>query len=582
VSNGSNSDSASKKRTPFGIRTPLIGLVRSRCRAAFATLLVIAAFFAAAAPAQSQFFPSVPFSAPTTAPSGSASSAAVVLDGQALFSVSSAAAATVTARVRAADIADVLAQIVATTGSGPSAHPAYDPATLRVRNDRHGADNVLAVVDDHHSDPLPIVTVTNADAQAQLSTTDVLAAQWQETLQGALVHSLLIRQPGAQERNLIRAAVAAAALLLLTAGGFLLFILLGRRIDALTAEVDQHQREITAAAAEPPPAEAPEVEQHHRHVTALSLRSLKPARRLTLYRTLRSVLIWVVLLAWCGAGEWCATLFPETTIGKAIFQNAFAIALIWIGTGLLDRLIALAIGRLQLLYDLRRYVNSNERARQTLRVPTIVRATNGFKTVILIFLALLATLAQVGIPVGSVVTIGGLIAIGVSLAAQNLLRDIFGGFLVLAEDQFVVGDFVAINGSSGLVERLTLRMVQIRDGSGSLVTISHSAATSVINHSRNWSRVDYAVSIEPGADVERAIAIVRMTIEALENDPAWKETIVDPVEWIGVDGLSSAGIVIRARIKTAPLRQFALQRELNLRTSRTFAEAKIGLGAAVS
>jgi moderate conductance mechanosensitive channel len=209
-----------------------------------------------------------------------------------------------------------------------------------------------------------------------------------------------------------------------------------------------------------------------------------------------------------------------------------------------------------------------------------VRALNGFKTFILIFLAVLATLAQVGIPVGSVVTIGGLVAIGVSLAAQNLLRDIFGGFIVLAEDQFVVGDFVTINSSSGMVERLTLRMVQLRDGSGSLVTISHSAATNVVNHSRNWSRVDYAVSIEPSGDVEKAIGIIRSTIETLRSDPDWKSTSMDPVEWIGVDGISSAGIVIRTRIKTAPLRQFALQRELNFRISREFAESKITLGVA--
>jgi small conductance mechanosensitive channel len=155
------------------------------------------------------------------------------------------------------------------------------------------------------------------------------------------------------------------------------------------------------------------------------------------------------------------------------------------------------------------------------------------------------------------------------------------GLLVLAEDQFVVGDFVTINGSSGLVERLTLRMVQLRGLAGSLVTISHSASTSVVNHSRSWSRVDYAVSIDPAADVERAIALIGSTIEELRLDPAWDGTIVGSGESIGVDALSRDGVIIRVRIKTAPLRQFALQRELNFRISRVFGEAKIGFGAPV-
>ena len=74
----------------------------------------------------------------------------------------------------------------------------------------------------------------------------------------------------------------------------------------------------------------------------------------------------------------------------------------------------------------------------------------------------------------------------IPLASQNLIRDFVSGFLVLLEDQFVVGDYVTINGASGIVERLTLRMVQIRDSGGALITISHSAATMVQNHSRNW------------------------------------------------------------------------------------------------
>jgi small-conductance mechanosensitive channel len=554
-------------------------------RAAFLGLFVAALVLALGSSARAQTFPSLPFASPSPVSSAAAASAPVVLDGQTLFTVSvnPQARDQLPAAARAGDIGDVLEQIIATQGSGKDAHTAYDPASLRVGIDRHGGQIVLTVVDAQHRDPLPIVTVTDVDAQAQQQpNTEALGARWQEALQGALVHALVIRQPGAQQLHLTQAIVIGITLAALTLIGYGFVLVLGRRIDVLTTDIESHERELAAANARPATPETAGVEAHHRHITALSLRSIRPTRRLALLRSVRAILLWGLLLAWFGGGTWAAMQFPQTTpFGHTLLTNGFALALIWISAGLVDRTLAIAIERLPAIWDLRRYASAEERTRQTLRVPTIVRAMNGFKTTILIFLALLATMTQLGIPVGSVVTIGGVAAIAVTLAAQNLIRDVVSGFLVLSEDQFVVGDFVTVNGFSGMVERLTLRMVQIRDGTGSLVTISHSSATSVVNHSRNWSRVDYAVSIDPAADVERAIALIRSTIAELERDTQWKDAIVDPVEWIGVDGLSRDGIIIRARIKTAPLRQFALQRELNFRVGRAFAEAKIGYGAPV-
>lgn len=555
--------------------------VRSVRLAFCASLLVLVVATVTEARAQ---IAGIPFATPSPAASGTATDAPVVLDGVTLFTVAAGNAADqLSAATRATDVETDLSTIIATTGSGNDTHTAYDPHTLRVKMARSGDEPVLQVVDATHTDPLVVVTITSADAQAHNENADALASQWQETLQGALVHALLIRQPGAQQRHITVIAIATAVLALLTFVGSLLVRSLGRRADELATEVAARNREIDAAQTQPAPLETPKVEEHQRHITALSLRLLKPSRRLTIVRAARGAIVWGLVLAWLAAVGFAALLFPETTpLGHTLLQNGFAVAAIWVVAGLLDRLLSILIGRLPLVWDLRQYANAADRTRQTLRVPTIVRALNGFKTFVLIFLAVLATMTQIGIPVGSVVTIGGVAAIAVSLAAQNLIRDVVSGFLVLAEDQFVVGDFVTINGASGIVERLTLRMVQIRDGSGSLVTIANSAATSVINHSRNWSRVDYAVSIDPAADVERAIAIIGSTIETLQKDKDWNDAILDPVEWIGIDGMSRDGIIVRTRIKTAPLRQFALQREVNLRLVRAFADAKIALGAPIT
>ncbi len=192
------------------------------------------------------------------------------------------------------------------------------------------------------------------------------------------------------------------------------------------------------------------------------------------------------------------------------------------------------------------------------------------------------TLGEVGIPVWSVVTFGGLTAIGITLAAQNFVRDFVNGFLVLVEDQYVVGDYITLSGQSGVVENLTLRMAQIRDAGGNLVTIPHSSVTYVVNHSRNWSRVDYRVSVDPAADTAKAMELVRRAIESVAQEAPWREVISGPIEWIGVESLSRLGVIIRASIRTAPLRQFEARRAINERVLVLFSNAGIALGEPVA
>jgi small conductance mechanosensitive channel len=195
------------------------------------------------------------------------------------------------------------------------------------------------------------------------------------------------------------------------------------------------------------------------------------------------------------------------------------------------------------------------------------------------FVGALTMLGQIGVPIGSVVTIGGLAAVALSLAAQNFVRDFLNGYLVLYEDHYVVGDYVTINTFSGSVEVLTLRMVQIRDAAGDLVTIPHSSVVNVVNQSRNWSRVDYRVPVDPASDVPMAIDIVRKQIESLAGEGDWVHGVASPIEWIGIDGLSKDAIVIRVSVKTAPLRQFELRRQINERVRAAFAQGGIALGA---
>jgi small conductance mechanosensitive channel len=502
----------------------------------------------------------------------------IVVDGVPLIRIAapvSAPATSLPVDVRAVLIENAISQLL--TERTPEGGTIYDPQTFKVDVEKHADGMTLVAKDAKHEAPAPILTVTSIDAQYNKVTTSTLAAQWQSTLHDALVHALEKRQPAQIKRSSNYALLAAGALAVLTIAGILLYALLGRRARRLDATIEERREAMERDRDEGKsvPEAAPRA---RRRFLALAIRAAGPEQQLQTVRATRSFIVWLLLLLWAVGITWALLLFPQTTTyGQLIARSAISVAFIWIGAGIIDRIATLVIARIANLYA-KRGDTSEDRARHLLRAPTITRTLGGFKTVVIVFIALLATLSAINIPVASVVTVGGIVALAVSFAAQNLVRDVLNGMLVIFEDQYVVGDYVMIGDYNGIVENLTVRVVQLRDGRGNLVTIPHSSAVQVVNASRNWSRVDYRVAIDPDADVTKAVRIVSETIVQLSHDRAWRGTILKPLEWIGVEALSKNAVVLRAAIRTAPLRQFEVRREINERVFKALAQEGIALG----
>ena len=526
--------------------------------------LLLCWFVAARVDAQS-----LPIAAPASATSLDGtqndlySSADVDLDGVPLFRVATPASVNgqPAAVKRALLVASALQQLVATDARGT---PLYDPATFHVWAHRDGDEITIDANDARHPTALTIVTVTSTDAKYQQTTTDDVAASWQSILQGALVDALRKREPSVERLHgrqiaQVAFAIAIGTVLLLFASKSL-----RHRISSLTDELAEGEV-LTAA--------GPGADLHK------TLRRSATLHRLRMLSAAAGALSWLIVLSWFIAATWALGLFSQTTaFGRALSHGASAIGIIGIGTVLANHFFDFAIARAASTWKTRQYLTSEEQTRILLRVPTAAGAISHFKTFALAMLAVLLSLGQLGLPVGSVVTIGSVAALAVTFGAQNILKDVAAGITVLYEDQYAVGDFVSINGHIGIVEELTLRMVMIRDLAGSVVTISHGSVTGVSNYSRIWSRIDYQISIGPEADPEAAVDAVRTSIEELAKAPESKGALLLPIEWIGVDAFSKEWTLIRASIRTAPLQQFALRREINGRVRRRLAESGIGYG----
>jgi small conductance mechanosensitive channel len=514
--------------------------------------------------------------------SGLYQTAPITLDGTVLFTIaiqSNAGTSTVPMQERVTTIESALGAIVATTTADGTTVTAYEPRSLKVIIAHDNGQTLLEAVDAKHHAPLPIVTVTSVDAQYHGASVDTLAAEWQDVLADRLQHALQQRQPATVVHSITRVERGAVILAILTALAVLAMGALRRRAHRLQETARERERTMQSHQSN---GQVADPHAQRRRTLGLKLRSAGPEQRAKLFSSASAVVLWLLLLLWFTTITWALSLFPQTTpFAVTLSRSAVGVVAIWIVTGLLNRGGDLLITRVATALHKREGRSSEDNARKLLRVPTIASALAGFKTFVLVFLAALATFGEIGVPVGSVITIGGLVAVAVSLAAQNFVRDFLNGFLVLLEDQYVVGDFVTINGMTGIVEDLTLRIVQLRDGGGSLVTVPHSTVTTVTNHSRNWSRIDYRLSIDPAADPSEAIGLLRDAIDELAHDPEWREAIHGPVEWAGIDGFSHDWTLIRASVKTAPLRQFQLRRELNARVRRKFTQAGIGFGPTV-
>lgn len=202
------------------------------------------------------------------------------------------------------------------------------------------------------------------------------------------------------------------------------------------------------------------------------------------------------------------------------------------------------------------------------RRKTIEQAITFVSALLWTFLALCGYLYLLGVDLTAFFAGAGLIGVAIGVMARDIFLDFFSGLNILTEDQFGVGDWIDNDKDTGEVVRFTLRSTKIRRVDGSLATIPNSELRSVKNHSNQWSQVDYRVAVSYRCDVDRALACLSEEIERLYQD--MPEKILESARILGLEELSVDGVTIRALIKTSPLNQWSVRRELNRRIKNRF------------
>jgi moderate conductance mechanosensitive channel len=199
---------------------------------------------------------------------------------------------------------------------------------------------------------------------------------------------------------------------------------------------------------------------------------------------------------------------------------------------------------------------------QVRTLATVIRTTG---IGVILFLAVLQVLPVLGFNLGPLLTSAGVAGVAIGLAAQNIVKDCFNGFLILIDDQFNVGDVVTIAGVSGTVETMTLRRTQVRGGDGTLYIIPNSQITTVANLMRDYSLATINVSVDFSANPDEVMALLKDVAMSVRNDPAYKDVyLADPV-LLGVDSFKGSQVIYPVQLKTKPNQQWAAQRETQRR-----------------
>ncbi len=211
------------------------------------------------------------------------------------------------------------------------------------------------------------------------------------------------------------------------------------------------------------------------------------------------------------------------------------------------------------------------------RARTLVGVFQNACTVAIFIIGTLMILEECGANI--TVLVGGVAALGLAVAfgAQNLIKDYFSGFVMLLENQYMLNDTIRIGEMTGQVERITLRMTVLRDGSGVVHFIPNGTITSVSNETHGWSRAIVEVGVAYKENVDRAMGVLIELSRELRADNTFGPMIIEDALPPFVEALGDSAVTLKFSFKTKPNQQLAVKRELLRRIKNRFDELGIEL-----
>lgn len=209
------------------------------------------------------------------------------------------------------------------------------------------------------------------------------------------------------------------------------------------------------------------------------------------------------------------------------------------------------------------------------RAGTVITLVGKTVAVAIWAVAIVMALKEIGFDIGPLLAGAGVAGLAIGFGAQNLVRDVISGLFLLLENQVRVNDVAVINGTGGLVEEINLRTTVLRGLDGTVHVIPNGHIQSLSNMTRKFSYYVFDVGVAYKEDTDRVTEVLMGLSDEMMRDDAYEDDILEPLEVLGVDKFADSAVVIKARIKTRPLQQWRIGREMNRRIKKKFDELGI-------
>lgn len=214
-----------------------------------------------------------------------------------------------------------------------------------------------------------------------------------------------------------------------------------------------------------------------------------------------------------------------------------------------------------------------ERRKQ--RTQTIGSVLRSVTSIVVFSVATTMVLSELSFDLAPIITSAGIVGVALGFGAQNLVKDFLNGMFMILEDQYGVGDAIDTGEASGIVEAVGLRVTRLRSVDGTVWHIRNGEIIRIGNMSQGWSRALLDISVAYETDTDLAAATIKRVADSVWKDPELGLLVLEEPEVWGVENLGIDGIAIRLVVKTAPLEQWTIARELRRRIKSAFAEAGI-------
>ncbi len=269
--------------------------------------------------------------------------------------------------------------------------------------------------------------------------------------------------------------------------------------------------------------------------------------------------------SWTGGNE-AAARAAAWAIGRPLAivgVIVFAVIIRWIACKAIDRLVHRAQSA-PLPGARATFTRRSQRAQS---LGTLLKSIT---TTVVFGIAFVMVLSEVGMDVAPILASAGVLGLAIGFGAQNLVKDFLSGVMMMIEDQYGVGDAVDLGEAIGTVEAVGLRVTRVRDVNGTVWYVRNGEILRVGNQSQNWARTVLDVNVGYSEDLPHVREVLAEVAHSLWDDEDYRDVIIEEPEVWGVQDLGPEAVVVRVTLKTAPMQQWRVAREMRERIKTRF------------